>query len=165
MKEVVFLYNELLDENKQKLYRLPLTFICFAYLEGAQMYSVKDRPYITKAKKKYRVYGAIYVLNNSHQNLKVLDAIMENSKGLIGKNHANDINWREKVLVTPIHFDTIEDFFKMRYNETDEIKAITYLVNTSNNYIKNNVIKSWNRDTCDFDINNFLLLMERNDVK
>lgn len=165
MKEVVFLYNELLDVNKQKMYRLPLTFICYAYLNNAKMYTVKGRPYVVKTNKSNRVYGALYVLNNSHQNMKVLDAIMENSKGLIGKNHTFDTNWREKALVTPIHFYTLEDFLKLRYNETGEIEVTTYFANTSNNYIKNNVMKSWNRDTCDFDINNFLLLIERNDVK
>lgn len=159
LKEVVFIYNELLDEKKQNLYRIPLTFICFAYVDHAKMYNVKGRTYISKTKMNNRVYGALYVLDNSHQNMKILDAIMENSKGIIGKNHVKDINWREKVLVTPIHFKSVEDFVKMRYNESSEISAITYFTNHSNNYIKNNVIKPYNRETCDFDINNYLNLL------
>ena len=45
MKQVVFLYNELLDENKQKLAKLPLEFICFAYINNATMYYI-DKKYV-----------------------------------------------------------------------------------------------------------------------
>ena len=69
------------------------------------------------------------------------------------------MNWREKVTITPINFNSIEDFMKMRYNEKSDISVITYFANINNSYIKNKVIKNYNRETCDFDIENLLNLL------
>ena len=41
MKQLVFLYDEYLDEDKQKLAKLPLEFICFAYIKGVNMYDLR----------------------------------------------------------------------------------------------------------------------------
>ena len=43
MKQLLFLYNELLDENYQKKLRLPLEFISFAYIDNALMYDICGR--------------------------------------------------------------------------------------------------------------------------
>ena len=159
MKEAIFIYNELLDEKKQELYKLPINFICFAYLNKAKLYNLNGKCYITKTNINNKVYGALYILDNSHQNIRILDAIMGCSRSITGKNHIKDMNWREKVTITPINFNSIEDFMKMRYNEKSDISVITYFANINNNYIKNKVIKSYNRETCDFDIENLLNLL------
>ena len=62
MKQVVFLYNELLDENKQKLAKLPLEFICFAYINNTTMYYI-DKKYVAIRKnelKKTNTYNKEY---------------------------------------------------------------------------------------------------------
>ena len=43
MRRVVFLYNELLDEDYQKQLKLPLEFVCFAYINGAVMCDIKGK--------------------------------------------------------------------------------------------------------------------------
>ena len=51
MRRVVFLYNELLDEDYQKQLKLPLEFVCFAYINGAVMYELElTRQYLKDLK-------------------------------------------------------------------------------------------------------------------
>lgn len=166
MKQLLFLYNELLDENYQKKLRLPLEFISFAYIDNALMYDICGR-YIAiedntlvSSKKYNRVYGALYILDNAEHYLRTLDASLICSRGLIGKNHKLDEFHRVNRLATPIHFKTIEDFLKLKYNESEQINIITYLANTENEFIKSKVNNSTkNRETCGFDINNFINLV------
>lgn len=166
MRRVVFLYNELLDENYQKQLKLPLDFVCFAYMEGATMYEMKGK-YIAlkkdnlkKTKKYDRIYGALYILHNSEHFLRVLDASMTCSKGLIGTNHKLDLFHRSKEKAVPIHFKSIEQFLKMKYNEGEELDVITYLANPQNELIKSNVLNTVrNRETSGLDINNFINLV------
>lgn len=171
MKQVVFIYNEWLDEEKQKLAKLPLEFICFAYIENTVMYEIKGK-YVAirenklkKTKKYNKVYGALYILHNSEHSLRTLDAIMTCSKAFIGSNHKYDIMHRENVKVIPIHFKSVEDFLMMRYNEGEEVSAITYLANPINNVIKTNVLNTVrNREVSGLDINNFInLVMKEKD--
>ena len=166
MKQLLFLYNELLDENYQKKLRLPLEFISFAYIDNALMYDICGR-YIAiedntlvSSKKYNRVYGALYILDNTEHYLRTLDASLICSRGLIGKNHKLDEFHRINRLATPIHFKTIEDFLKLKYNESEQISIITYLANTENEFIKAKVNNSTkNRETCGFDVNNFINLV------
>lgn len=166
MKQLVFLYDEYLDENKQKLAKLPLEFICFAYIKGVNMYDLRGT-YIAikentlkKTKKYNKVYGALYILDMSEHYLRTLDAVMTCSKGFIGSNHKLDIRHREKIKATPIHFKTIEEFTKLKYNEGEELDVITYLANPQNELIKTNVLNSVrNREVTGLDINNFINLV------
>lgn len=166
MKQLVFLYDEYLDEDKQKLAKLPLEFICFAYIKGVNMYDLKGT-YIAikentlkKTKKYNKVYGALYILDMSEHYLRTLDAVMTCSKGFIGSNHKLDIRHREKIKATPIHFKTIEEFTKLKYNEGEELDVITYLANPQNELIKTNVLNSVrNREVTGLDINNFINLV------
>lgn len=166
MKQLVFLYNDLLDEDIQKKARLPLKFICFAYINNAIMYDLNGK-YVAihenELKKTYKynkVYGALYVLDNSEYNLRNLDAIMVCSKGLIGSNHKYDLMHRQKIKAIPIHFKSIEEFLKMKYNEGEGLDVITYLANPFNNVIKTNVLNTVrNREVSGLDINNFINLV------
>lgn len=166
MKQLVFLYNDILNEEKQKKYRLPLEFICFAYVNNAVLYDFKGNCYmlkrgdLRKSNKNKKVFGALYILHNAENNLRILDAVMTCSKSLIGKNHIKDIMHREYVYARPIHFKTIEEFIKMRYNEKEDVQVMTYFGNINNSYIKTNVMNTTkNREMCGFDIENFINLV------
>lgn len=174
MRRVVFLYNELLDESYQKKLKLPLEFVCFAYMDNATMYEIKGKYYalkkdtLKKTKRYDRVYGALYILHNSEHFLRVLDASMTCSKGFIGTNHKLDIFHRVKEKAVPIHFKTIEEFLKMKYNEGEELDIITYVANPQNELVKLNVLNTVrNREVSGLDINNFinLLIKEKRDYE
>lgn len=166
MKQVIFIYNELLDEEKQKLARLPLEFICFAYIKGAIMYEIKGKYYaieenkLRKTNQYNKVYGAMYILHSSEHFMRTLDAIMTCSKSFTGANHKYDIMHRLNVKARPIHFKDIEEFVKMKYNETEEVNVITYLANPQNDFIKTNVLNTVNnREVSGLDINHFIDLI------
>lgn len=166
MRRVVFIYNDLLDEKYQKQLRLPLEFICFGYIENAVMYDIKGKYYavqenVLKRTSKYnKVYGALYILHNSEHFLRVLDAVMVCSKSYLGKNHELDISHRQKIKAYPIHFKSIEEFLKLKYNEGEGLEVITYLANPNNDVIKTNVLNSVrNRVIEGLDINNFINLV------
>lgn len=171
MRQVVFIYNELLDENKQKLAKLPLEFICFAYIKDAVMYDLRGKYYaieqntIKRTLKNNKVYGALYILHNSEHFIRTLDAYMTCSKGFIGTNHKLDVHHRVKRKAIPIHFKTVEQFLKVKYNEGDELDVITYLANPNNDVIKAHVSNTVrNREVSGLDINNFInLLIKRCD--
>lgn len=166
MRTVVFLYNELLDEDYQKQLKLPLEFICFGYIEGAVMYDIKGKYYaieenvLTKTKKYNKVYGALYILHNSEHFLRILDASMVCSKSYLGKNHDLDISHRVKLIARPIHFKSIEEFLKLKYNEGEGLEVISYFANPKHNVIKTNVLNTVrNRVVYGLDINNFINLV------
>lgn len=130
-------------------------------------YAVKENK-LKKTKKYNRVYGALYILHNSEHYQRVLDASMMCSKGLIGSNHNLDTFHRIKEKAVPIHFKTVEDFLKMKYNEGEEVNVITYIANTQNELVKSNVLNTVrNREVSGLDVNNFinLLLKEKRDYE
>ena len=164
MKQVVFLYNQLLNENYQKKVKLPLEFVCFAYVKEVVMYKKKETYYAVDRKhlktRYNKVYGAMYILDCSEQNLRRLDALMGCSKSLIGSNHKNDIMHRFKIKARPIFFKTVEQFFKMKYNEKEGVEVFIYLANPDNCFIKTNVLNTVkNREVSGLDINNYINLI------
>ena len=169
MKSVVFLYNYIMNEQKQKLAKLPLEFICFAYIKDAVLYVKKDICYAVrkediKRTKYNKVYGALYVLHDSEFTLRTLDAVNTCSYSFVGYNHKNDIMHRYKTKARPIHFKNIEQFFKMKYNEGEDIQVSTYFANPQNAFVRTNVLNAVkNRCVEGFDINNYinLLLVEK----
>lgn len=169
MNKVVFLYNELLNKDYQNKLKLPLEFVCFAYIEQVVLYNVKDKYYalkentIKKTKGYNKVFGALYILHNSERFLRTLDAANVCSKSLIGSNHKLDLFHRTKYKAVPIHFKTVEEFVKIKYNEGDGLDVITYLANPENNLIKSNVNNTVrNREVLGLDVNNFMnILIEK----
>lgn len=164
MKQLVFLYNELLDEKKQKLAKLPLEFVCFAYVKNAVMYGKRGNYYAIQKEvlhtKYNKVYGALYVLDHSESNLRRLDAIMVCSKSIIGTNHKYDIMHRVKTIARPIFFENIEEFLKMKYNEKEGVEVTMYFANPQNNFIKTNVLNTVkNREVSGLDIENYINLV------
>lgn len=166
MRQVIFLYNELLDKSYQEKLKLPLEFISFAYIDNAVMYDLKGK-YVAipkgalkKTYKYEKVYGALFLLHNSEHFLRLLDASLVCSKTLLGLNHKLDEHHRVNVKATPIHFKSVEEFFKMKYNEGVPINVICYIGNPENEFIKRNVLNTVkNREVSGLDINNFINLV------
>lgn len=82
------------------------------------------------------------------------------SKGFIGTNHKLDLFHRTKSKAVPIHFKSVEEFLKMKYNEGEGLEIITYFANPNNELIKSNVFNTVrNREVSGLDINNFINLL------
>lgn len=163
MKQLIFCANYMLSDKWQEKSKLPLDFISFAFIEG-KMYRI-DKEYITipflgDKRKKWgqdRVYGAIFALDKSEYYMRVLDGIMGNSKSVLHKNHDLDYNWRYKLKVTPIHFDTITQFSKLLYIEKDPVECIAYLGNMNNILIKSKINNTYrNRIIDGYDEQHFI---------
>lgn len=140
MKQVIFLYNYMLNDKWQNKSKLPLTFLSFGFMKG-KVYRIEDN-YIaidsTSKKHKWnddRVYGAFYILDNSEFYMRVLDGIMGCSLTSLHKNHTMDYMHRKKVPITPIYFDSITEFAQLLYKEKDEIECISYVGNMENRFI------------------------------
>ena len=166
MRTVVFLYNELLDEKIQKELGLPLEFISFAYVENMTLYEINGKSIMVtkdtlrKSNRDNKVYGAIFVLNNSEKFLRILDASLMCSKSMIGRNHDLDVHHRTKLKITPIHIKSIEDFLSLKYNEVEQMEIISYMGNVKNKTIREKVQnKTDNRVKYGFDINNFINIL------
>ena len=142
MKKPIFLYNISGTFEKLKEMRIPYEFISFGYIEGALYYCKKD--YIALDVKSdikihsgfNKVYGVLIVIDYSEHYFRVLDAINCCSKSSLGRNNDLDITHRIKRSFTPIYFNSIEDFFNMKYREENSILVETYIGNTKNINIK-----------------------------
>lgn len=166
MRKVVFLYNELLDEKYQKKLGLSLEFISFAFADGYEMYNIRGKCVaihkgsLKRTKKNSKIYGGLFILNNSEHFLRVLDASQTCSKSMLGDNHKLDEFHREKIKVTPISFKSVEDFLMLKYNEKEPIYTTSYIGNSINEFIKSNVLnKTQNREISGFDVNNYIDLL------
>lgn len=166
MRQLVFLYNELLDETYQKQLGLSLEFISFAYANNLVIYDMNGRyiavekDKIKKTNKDGRVYGGLFILNNSEHYMRVLDASLICSKSVLGVNHKLDLHHRLKMEIVPINFKSVEDFLNLKYNEGDTLKVVSYVGNSENELISkhiNNTVR--NKVTTGFDINNFINLL------
>lgn len=132
MKKLIFLSNELLAPNKREKMKLPLTFISFAYVEG-KMIKYKDTTMVFSDQKKWgnnRVYGALFILDDFEFHIRVLDAMHVCSLSRMYRNHKLDLHHRVLTEVTPIFFDSISQFTRLKYREIEKIKVYAFFGNS-----------------------------------
>ncbi|HSQ90190.1 MAG TPA: hypothetical protein VLM92_15465 [Romboutsia sp.] len=166
MKQLIFMYNYMLSDKWQEKSKLPFTFISFGYIEG-KLYRIEDN-YIaldefTSKKHKWsddRIYGAFFLLDEAQFYMRTLDGIMGCSLTSLRKNHTMDYMHRQKVEVTPIHFDTIIDFAQLKYIEKEPVTCYTYVANMDNKFINKKVNNTYrNRIRCGYDEKCFINLL------
>jgi hypothetical protein len=157
----------MLSDKWQKKSKLPLQFISFAYMRG-KLYRIEDN-YIgidfTSKKHKWnddKVYGALFLLDESEFYLRTLDGIMGCSLTSLRENHIMDYMHRQKVEITPIHFKNIIEFAQLNYEEKEEIKCFAYIGNMDNKFIQNKVNNTYqNRIKCGYDEKCFIDLITK----
>ena len=165
MKQLLFVTNELMLDEVQKKYQLPMTFVGFAHAEGLMYhynnkYKIYQKDILRRNSKNDRIYGVLVVLDKAEVFIRVLDGIMGCSKSSLNNNHALDLTHRKQIKATPIHFDSIENFFKMNYKSGEEVKCYAYYSNP--NHIDNKLpLRA--KEKVDFDIDCFIekLLKEK----
>lgn len=153
----------MIGDKWQEKSKLPLTFISFAFIEG-KMYRIENNYLAVQKKHKWedRLYGAIFLLDNSEYYLRVLDGIMGCSMTSLGNNHRLDFTHRITIQTIPIFFNTITEFAKLLYVEKNPTKCITYIANLENTLIDKKVNNTYrNHVRYGFDRVNFINLLNK----
>lgn len=158
MKQLLFVTNELMLDEVQEKYNLPMTFVGFAYANGimynfGKKYKFYSKEILQRQSKNDRIYGVLVVLDKAEVFIRVLDGIMGCSKSSLSKNHALDLAHREQIYATPIHFDLIEDFFKMNYKCGEKVKCYAYFSNPTH---KDNKVPLRAKEKVDFNVDCFI---------
>jgi len=164
-----FLYNELMNPVVyHELMHLPFEFICFGTTDG-RMY---DHYYnhstfivpLGKQKKwgNSKVYGALFLCKEFEFYADLLDAYNACSLTKLRRNHIKDIHHRERVDVTPIYFDTLDDLSRLKYTEGVPLSATTYIGNVNHPKINQRFVTEKNYRIVDgIDKKNFTKLFRR----
>ena len=85
------------------------------------------------------VYGAIYVLNDDYFHIRTLDGLYGCSKSIFGRNHQNDMTHRERAMVTPITFGSIDELNRLMYEELEPMEVEMYVGNKQHPTIKKRI--------------------------
>lgn len=140
-KNLLFLYNDLIDPDVKEKLRLPLEFVSFAIVDG-KMYShyADNGVFITplgidKDWGNTKVYGGLFICKDISYYYSLLDAYHACSMYNLRRNHFMDLHHRVSIKATPIYFDNLDELSRLKYREGGEIDAITYIGNTDHSRI------------------------------
>lgn len=124
---------------------LPLTFISFGYTSGRILRKPQEPKETVLAYKPARTahhgdiaYGALFVLSDFEFHLQSLDAL-EHSTSTITSGVKEHYTTRSRATVTPIAFDTLEQFSRLLYTEKESVIAEVYYANPNHPKIINSI--------------------------
>lgn len=123
------------DPDWIKESKIPLEFVSFALTEGSMYYHFQsDETFISKghSRRKYGneiVYGSLFLLQDFDFYIRLLDAYQVCSLSTLFRNHDKDLHHRIITQVTPIHFQTQDEFERLLYDEKDSVPAHVYFGN------------------------------------
>lgn len=133
-----------MNPDMYKEMHLPLEFISFGIIE-AKMYTHhgRNKTFIVKPTTRRWgnsvCYGALFLCDDYDFYSRILDAYNICSMSTLFRNHKNDLHHRIEDFITPIHFDSLEEFVSLRYKESEPILAQIYVGNTKHPKIINRI--------------------------
>ena len=77
------------------------------------------------------VYGALFLLNDYHFYIRLLDSYLACSKSALMRNHSHDYHHRIKSKAIPISFESKEEFETLRYKEGEGVTCQLYVGNSN----------------------------------
>lgn len=122
---------------------------------GKQVYFNLKHDAIVRRWGNMLVYGAIFILRDFDFHIRTLDSYHICSMSTLMRNHKKDLHHRYKVLTTPITFDNLDDFSRLKYDEKKEIEAYAYFGNPNHHRIKPRVKSKIHRIISGIDAKNF----------
>lgn len=140
--QLLFISNELLSPIKRKEMNLPLEFITFALVEAKMYKHYRSQTSFILPNPIGTSYGALFLLKDPFFYLRVLDAYHSCSLDVLRKNHTLDLHHRITISATPITFDSIDDWERLKYLEHEPIKAQTFIGNLTHPKINQRLVKS-----------------------
>ena len=134
----IFLYDALMIQKIQQQFKIPLQFIGLAYIDGYKLF--RFRPNIVACKigetrgvlsnrGNYRVFGAVYRLENPFYNMMLLDSYYYCSQSRLNRISKNDMRVRTQDTVTLYTIETIEDLLTHQYRPVQSVKSLLYTYN------------------------------------
>lgn len=150
----------------QRQLKLPLTFITFAITE-AKMYRHKKSEntfllqHANRSLARAIAYGAVFLLNDAYYYFRILDAYSLCSMTVLLRNHRKDTHHRERSLVVPIRFSSLEELSRLQYTESGGMEVEMYYGNPEHHLISERLNKTNSYRISDgLDSKNFVRLYE-----
>lgn len=134
LADLVFLTNELQSPSRQRDLNLPFEFVSFGHTDGALYKHYRNQstfylPSDTPLWGNTVVYGGIFLINDFDFYARILDAYHLCSLSTLMRNHPLDTHHRIKRKATPIHFDSQDDFQRLKYREKEPLNVTMYVAN------------------------------------
>lgn len=174
MKNLVFLYDILLDGKYRRETQLPLTFISYAFI-NAKMYHYYEHRYgpirsnliavendaVSRRWGNDKVFGGIFLLDYFNVTIRDLDGLYSCSKSRINKNNRNDLMHRKVIETTPIQFKSLDELSRHKYKRLEIIKTHAYLGNPFHRWISHRIKMERYRVIDGVDKKHFKMLFEQ----
>lgn len=147
---LVFVCNELINPEMQKMLNIPMEFITFAITNGKMYrhYGSNNVFLIPPGRDKEwgntKVYGAVYLVKDYFFYVDLLDAYHMCSKNKLSYNHSKDTHHRISIDVTPIRFKSIEELNSLKYREGSDVQVISYIGNVKHPKIEKRFLTTKN---------------------
>ena len=166
--KLLFVYDELMLQDIQELTNIQMDFVSYGLIKG-KLYWVNDtkkhRTTLLPINKNtvFCAFGAIFVINDFEEQRLRIESYYGSSLSIIGENIQSDLYKLEEVVITPIKFNSLQDFIDCKFEESDKISCLSFVANTENSIVKNSLSKRRYYSLGNFDTDVFIkLIKERN---
>lgn len=135
MNSLLFLHDDLMRPSVHKEMKIPLEFVCFAYVEGKlyRQYNNRGSFIIHNGKTRVHgnsyVYGALFHVHDTSFYMRLIDSYYACSKSALLRNHALDTHHRIEINATPIRFSSLRELGRLKYTESELVVANCYVGN------------------------------------
>ena len=141
MSKLLFLYNNILSPQLQHELKIPLHFISFAYIPGKLYTHFRSSDVFAVTSSDFwgnrLVYGGIFTLDDFDFHIRSLDGYHVCSQSTLLRNHKFDLHHRSITSATPIKFQSLDSFSRLKYSEGEIVDVQCYLGNQQNKKIAN----------------------------
>lgn len=168
MKKLFFIYDSLMIKRMQFLLGIPIKFLSYGYIH-AKMYFLNDgkkkRYFFIKANGRC-VYGAIFVIDDYEAYKNAISAFYSNTEEFTTIPCPIDLYVKTTVEVTPITFNSIEDFERVNFNRAEPIECNSFCGKPTNKKVMHSIDKSAYYGVRNgVDAVSFLKLIKENNLK
>lgn len=150
-KQLIFLYDRVMDKTYRNKLMLPLHFISYGYI-NAKLYEYNEyykhykRTVIAvpndAVKRKWgndKVFGGIFLLDYYSVTIRTLDGLYGCSKARLGQNNRNDLMHRVSLPINTIEFNSLDELGRGIYVTKDTFIGEVYLGNIEHHLIRKRI--------------------------
>lgn len=169
----VFLYDELMTKEKQKMLKLDLKFISLAQMQGKMFWYKtakkiryqEERVFVIPKNTTKLVFGGLFYMPMWNENKTKILAYFNNSSQTYGSTIKEDIYDVYETTVRPIKLKKLSDLTKSKYKVGKPVEVTTFVGNLQNNRIRFNVERPFYYGLRRIDKNNFIKMIQEQNEK